>query len=124
MIADSAALDELSYPPAARIDWPLLEHLPGLLAAGEYSGDTCRQLLIRSQQELQQRFRDDEPVEALVRARAAYIDRVLAGLWRARLQPDLAERLTLAAVGGYGRGELHPCSDVDVMVLTPESLTD
>ena len=124
MIADPAALEDLSYPPAPRIDWPLLERLPGLLAGGEYSGETCRELLIRSQQELQQRFRDDEPVEALVRARAAYIDRLLAGLWRARLQADLAERLTLAAVGGYGRSELHPCSDVDVMVVTPESLTD
>jgi [protein-PII] uridylyltransferase len=124
MIADPAALEDLSYPPAPCIDWPLLERLPGLLADGEYSGETCRELLIRSQQELQQRFRDDEPVEALVRARAAYIDRLLAGLWRARLQADLDERLTLAAVGGYGRSELHPCSDVDVMVVTPESLTD
>jgi [protein-PII] uridylyltransferase len=124
MIADPAALDELNFPPVASLDWPLLERLPALLAAGDCSGDTCRQLLAQSQQELQQRFRDDEPVEALVRARSAFIDRLLAGLWRARLDADLAERLTLAAVGGYGRGELHPCSDVDIMVLTPESLSE
>jgi [protein-PII] uridylyltransferase len=124
MIADPATLDEPSSPPAPRIDWPLLERLPALLAAGEYSADTCRELVTRSQVELKQRFRDDEPVEALVRARSACIDRLLDGLWRARLEPQLAERLTLAAVGGYGRGELHPCSDVDVMVLTPESLSD
>src|SRR5450432_1976967 len=104
MIADPSALEDLSYPPAPRIDWPLLERLPDLLADGAYSAESCRELLIRSQQELQQRFRNDEPVEALVRARAAYIDRLLAGLWRARLQADLAGRLTLAAVGGYGRG--------------------
>ena len=124
MIADPAALDDLSYPAAPRIDWPLLERLPTLLGAGDYSDQICRELLVRSQQELQQRFRDDEPVEALVHARSAFLDRLLSGVWRARLQPHLAERLTLAAVGGYGRGELHPCSDVDVLVLTPESLTE
>src|SRR5262249_28188599 len=70
----------------------------------------------------QQRFRDDEPVEALVRARAAFIDRLLSTLWPWRLGPDLCARATLAAVGGYGRGELHPHSDVDLLVLTSEPL--
>ena len=124
MIADPAPIDDSVPAPPANIDWPLLERVPSLLAAGNCSADTCRQLLIQSQQELQQRFRDDEPVEALVRARAAFIDRLLAQLWGAQLNVDLAGRATLAAVGGYGRRELHPCSDVDLMVLTPESLTD
>ena len=124
MIADPAPIDDSVPAPPANIDWPLLERVPSLLAAGNCSADTCRQLLIQSQQELQQRFRDDEPVEALVRARAAFIDRLLAQLWGAQLNDDLAGRATLAAVGGYGRRELHPCSDVDLMVLTPESLTD
>ena len=124
MIADSAALEDQDHSPAPLPDWPLLERLPSLLAEGQYSAATCRQLLSLSQQQLQQRFRADEPVEGLVRARACCLDGLLAGLWAARLQPDLAGRLALAAVGGYGRGELHPCSDVDVMVLTPESLSD
>lgn len=124
MIADPASFDDPNPSPPPSLDWPLLGRLPALLTAGECSGDTCRQLLAQGQQELQQRFRDDEPIEALVRARAAFIDALLASVWRARLSPDLAERLTLAAVGGYGRGELHPYSDVDIMVLTPESLTE
>jgi hypothetical protein len=65
MIADAAALDEFSHPTAARLDWPLLEQLPALLTEGEYSASSCRQLLERSQQELQERFRAEEPIEAL-----------------------------------------------------------
>ncbi|MGH8253375.1 MAG: nucleotidyltransferase domain-containing protein, partial [Steroidobacteraceae bacterium] len=122
MIADPAALDDSLPAAPASIDWPLLARLPLLLAADHCSADTCRQLLLQGQQELQQRFRDDDPVEALVRARAAFIDRLLATLWPQRLGAGLSARLTLAAVGGYGRGELHPCSDVDLLVLTPEPL--
>jgi [protein-PII] uridylyltransferase len=37
--------------------------------------------------------------------------------------PTTAERLTVLAVGGFGRGEMAPHSDVDLLFLTPWKIT-
>jgi len=54
---------------------------------------------------------------ALLRGRAQLVDGVLQELWRSLDMPATA---ALAAVGGYGRGELYPASDVDLLLLVPE----
>jgi len=73
--------------------------------------------------ELVERFRSDESVETLVHARAELIDVVLRAVWRSQL-PAGYESWALAAVGGYGRGELHPASDVAILILVPETPDD
>ena len=57
---------------------------------------------------------------ALIRARAALVDRALREQWRRR---GLDERpgLALLAVGGYGRAELHPHSDIDILILRADA---
>jgi [protein-PII] uridylyltransferase len=71
--------------------------------------------------DLKSRFLAGESVVDLVHDRATAIDDLLRDLWRTHMG-ELSEDLALVAVGGYGRGELHPCSDVDIMLLLPESI--
>ncbi|MFT7339460.1 MAG: [protein-PII] uridylyltransferase [Marinobacter maritimus] len=62
-------------------------------------------------------FRQGADVRALVRSRADTVDTVLRLIWDRYPfsgSPDIA----LIAVGGYGRGELHPHSDIDLLILT------
>jgi [protein-PII] uridylyltransferase len=80
-----------------------------------------RAALAAADEELKQRFLAGESVVDLVHDRARAVDEALADLWRS-VAGELAEQVALVAVGGYGRGELHPCSDVDIMLLLPESL--
>ncbi len=82
-----------------------------------------RQAISEQQAALADRFQAGEPVEQLVHQQAAFIDELLGQVWRQHALPE-AEGLALVAVGGYGRGELHPHSDIDLLLLGEESTFD
>ncbi|PWG63903.1 [protein-PII] uridylyltransferase [Sediminicurvatus halobius] len=95
-----------------------LEALDGALAAGERAGPLLRAALQEADETLAARFLEGTPAAVLVPLRAQVVDAVVRRLWQRCLGP-LAAEATIAAVGGYGRGELHPGSDTDLMVLLP-----
>ena len=65
---------------------------------------------------LNQRFKAGRAATELVLARSNIVDTVLIKAWLLFFDKDATD-IALLAVGGYGRSELHPASDVDVQIL-------
>ena len=76
----------------------------------------CREAVKQVTQTLREHIDSDTPITTLIHERADFIDRLLQHAWR-HFIPSADDAIALVAVGGYGRGELHPCSDVDVLLL-------
>lgn len=60
----------------------------------------------------------DAEVYTLVKSRAWFVEQIILQLWHHYINE---KNLTIVAVGGFGRGELHPYSDVDLLILTPDN---
>ena len=80
-----------------------------------------RKALEQGQTHLQTLFAQDADIVELVQQRALFVDEVLQQLWQQHITLDTP--ISLLAVGGYGRGELHPFSDIDLLVLLDESVS-
>lgn len=69
-------------------------------------------------QRLYDKFADGASAQELVQAHAQLTDLLLATSWSAILG-DHAQAASIVAVGGYGRAELLPHSDIDLLILIP-----
>ena len=75
--------------------------------------------LAQGQSALRAAYEARDDALQLLRGRCQLVDEVLKALWQdARLPPGLC----LVAVGGYGRRELYPASDIDLLFLLPDNV--
>jgi UTP:GlnB (protein PII) uridylyltransferase len=116
VVGEPYLLDDYIPSGARPTPWPFLTRLPQLIAEAQGSPAAYREMLKLGHEDLKARFFAEEAIDALVHARPLLVDAVLREVCRIQFgeqQPLWA----LVAVGGYGRGELHPCSDIDLLLL-------
>jgi [protein-PII] uridylyltransferase len=93
------------------------------ISAASPPGIVARDALDQTRARLFERHRAGASGAEIVREFTAMVDALIRALYRhadaasARKFPKLNQRLTILARGGYGRGELNPQSDIDLVFL-------
>lgn len=109
-------LPDLQLPPPDGRDFN--DRRPQILEA-------CKQYLTQSHELIRQRHSAGASGTTVVHQLSAMMDRMVVSLYQelsTAVDGSHQGQLTLVAVGGYGRGELNPYSDVDIMFLHDGSL--
>lgn len=82
---------------------------------------TLQQLLANANALFDEQFREGADIRQLVQQRALFIDQLLILLWNHfGFNQEENDGINLIAIGGYGRGELQPQSDIDLLLLLRE----
>ena len=84
--------------------------------------DCARDALRQADERLAEKFWAGDDVVQLVHARAWVVEQLLLLAWKGLVPPS--DEISLVAVGGFGRGELHPYSDVDLLILLDDNIGD
>ncbi len=92
-----------------------------LLANSSTSQDAYQ----KESENIRRRFEQSHNGQAAIRERSNLIDSLIRDLWNQSPAASAgSDRLCVAALGGYGRQALFPCSDVDVLFLHESDLSE
>lgn len=87
----------------------------------QWSISAYKSLLESATQSLYEHYDEGLGIEELLKIRSQSIDLILEHLWQQ--SPESCHlSCSLIAVGGYGREEMHPASDIDLLILISEDL--
>jgi len=79
-----------------------------------------RDALAAGRDAIHEQFETGASAKTLLTSQTALTDFLITELWSQ--EGEAFRELALIAVGGYGRGELHPASDIDISILLPSSV--
>ena len=86
------------------------------LAASQPLSARWKTRLDEQRRALETRYLENHSAPELLRRLRVLVDGQLKAVWE---HLEMPPALTLVAVGGYGRGQLFPYSDIDLLVLLP-----
>ena len=82
-----------------------------------------KQAVIDINEGLKESYQNGSDVNDIVYGRSYLIDQLIDCIYNSYFK-ELDQEIAIVAVGGYGRGELHPKSDIDLMLLLKDEEND
>ncbi|GJM14198.1 MAG: bifunctional uridylyltransferase/uridylyl-removing enzyme [Pseudohongiella sp.] len=119
MNPDTLAIDEEFSDDNFELGTSLLDvaALKAELSSSSNKIKPLKQAIAAASEILNERYKANLNITEIVSGRAWLIDQILKLAWQQQPWPDDKD-ISLVAVGGYGRGELLPHSDIDILILT------
>jgi len=106
---------EVLVPSGLAMDWQGIE---SRLNGTEIGIPELRHLLAAGREALKKRFLANSATGELVTDFTQLVDLIILSAWNH--STAALDGVALIAVGGFGRGELHPYSDIDLLILLPK----